>query len=171
MAKYINYDKNQEVKCVTLDGTVFHKAGLITGGQSGRGGGGGEGGGEGGGARRWEEKEMSDLRKARENLIAELKDIEQTRRGVGGSSGSSAAASEDAARDALARLESEYRNCAENMVSLIISALLPPLTHLCSFVIFIRNLQRLVLPASKRNLLICAPRLLVLNQKCARLVV
>jgi structural maintenance of chromosome 1 len=31
IAKYICYEKNQEVKIVTVDGTVFHKTGMITG--------------------------------------------------------------------------------------------------------------------------------------------
>ncbi|WVW83042.1 hypothetical protein I302_105059 [Kwoniella bestiolae CBS 10118] len=34
IAKYVCYDKGQEVKAVTLDGTVIHRSGLITGGQS-----------------------------------------------------------------------------------------------------------------------------------------
>ncbi|RHZ63251.1 hypothetical protein Glove_330g45 [Diversispora epigaea] len=34
IAKHICYDKNQQVKAVTLDGTIIHKSGLITGGHS-----------------------------------------------------------------------------------------------------------------------------------------
>lgn len=34
IAKYVCYEKAQEVKAVTLEGTVIHKSGLITGGQS-----------------------------------------------------------------------------------------------------------------------------------------
>ncbi|KAJ3226707.1 Structural maintenance of chromosomes protein 1 [Clydaea vesicula] len=73
VAKYINYQKNQEVKCVCLDGTIFHKAGLITGGQSTG----------SGAARRWEEKELGLLKKARENLLTELREIEKIRRSSG----------------------------------------------------------------------------------------
>ncbi|CAG8691932.1 10774_t:CDS:10, partial [Racocetra fulgida] len=34
IAKHICYEKNQQVKAVTLDGTIIHKSGLITGGHS-----------------------------------------------------------------------------------------------------------------------------------------
>jgi len=47
VAKYICYEKGQEVKAVTLDGTVFHKTGLITGGAQAAAGG-----------RRWEEGQI-----------------------------------------------------------------------------------------------------------------
>nr|CAG8547000.1 14574_t:CDS:10 [Entrophospora candida] len=34
IAKHICYEKNQQIKAVTLDGTIIHKSGLITGGHS-----------------------------------------------------------------------------------------------------------------------------------------
>lgn len=34
IAKHVCYERDQEVKAVTLDGTVIHRSGLITGGQS-----------------------------------------------------------------------------------------------------------------------------------------
>lgn len=47
VAKYICYEKGLEVKAVTLDGTIIHKGGLMTGGRVGHGGG-----------RRWEDQEV-----------------------------------------------------------------------------------------------------------------
>ena len=47
VAKYVVYEKSYEVKCVTLDGVVFHKTGMITGGDYGK-----------SGVKRWEEKEV-----------------------------------------------------------------------------------------------------------------
>jgi structural maintenance of chromosome 1 len=38
VAREICYNKGQEVKAVTLEGTVIHKSGLITGGQGASGG-------------------------------------------------------------------------------------------------------------------------------------
>jgi len=38
LARYISYEKGQEVKAVTLEGTVIHRNGLITGGQGPSGG-------------------------------------------------------------------------------------------------------------------------------------
>ncbi|RUS31129.1 LOW QUALITY PROTEIN: hypothetical protein BC938DRAFT_478410 [Jimgerdemannia flammicorona] len=73
IAKHICYEKNQEVKAVTLDGTVIHKNGLITGGQSGL----------TQGARRWEEKEVEGLSRTRDNLLGELNELSrQKRRGT-----------------------------------------------------------------------------------------
>ncbi|KAJ3360122.1 Structural maintenance of chromosomes protein 1 [Kappamyces sp. JEL0680] len=66
IARHIVYDKNQEVKVVTLDGTVLHKTGMITGGHSDN---------TSGHAQRWEEKEVEDLTKRRDALTAQLDDI------------------------------------------------------------------------------------------------
>ncbi|KAI9829230.1 MAG: hypothetical protein M1819_006410 [Sarea resinae] len=61
-AKWICYEKGVETKAVTLDGTVIHKGGLITGGR---------GPGQQGG-RRWEDAEVENLRKLEENMLAEI---------------------------------------------------------------------------------------------------
>ncbi|KAK3827829.1 MAG: LOW QUALITY PROTEIN: cohesin complex subunit psm1 [Benniella sp.] len=58
------------VKAVALDGTVFHKSGLITGGQSGI----------GSGARRWEEKAVEDLKKRRDAMLAQLHELSKTKK-------------------------------------------------------------------------------------------
>lgn len=62
VAKYICYEKGVEAKAVTMDGTIIHKGGLITGGR---------GPGQQN-SRRWEDAEMEGLRKVRDNLLAEL---------------------------------------------------------------------------------------------------
>ncbi|KAH7103427.1 condensin complex subunit SMC1 [Auriculariales sp. MPI-PUGE-AT-0066] len=64
VARYICYDKGQEVKAVTLEGTVIHKSGLITGGRSTQGSG-----------KKWEEADVQKLRKTRETLAQQLQEI------------------------------------------------------------------------------------------------
>ncbi|KAJ3410001.1 Structural maintenance of chromosomes protein 1, partial [Chytridiales sp. JEL 0842] len=71
VAKEVCWNKGQEVKAVTLDGTVLHKTGLMTGGTSSS---------SNSNARRWEEKEIEALRKARDTLMADLGEIAKTRR-------------------------------------------------------------------------------------------
>ncbi|KAF8937499.1 Structural maintenance of chromosomes protein 1 [Dissophora ornata] len=73
VAKHVCYDLGQQVKAVALDGTIFHKSGLITGGQSGI----------GSGARRWEEKVVEGLKKRRDAMLAQLNELSKTKkRGV-----------------------------------------------------------------------------------------
>ncbi len=72
IAREICYERKQEVKAVTLEGTVIHKSGLITGGQSGQ-----------GTTKRWEEKELQALHKQREECIAELRDLQRQKRNLG----------------------------------------------------------------------------------------
>lgn len=62
IAKYICYERGVEAKAVTLDGTVIHKGGLMTGGR---------GPGQQN-ARRWEDAEVENLRKLKDNLLAEF---------------------------------------------------------------------------------------------------
>jgi len=71
VAKYICYDKGLEVKAVTLDGTVIHKGGLMTGGRTGNSAG-----------RRWEDQEVENLRRLKDNLIAQLNALPKARRGA-----------------------------------------------------------------------------------------
>ncbi|KAI9209027.1 RecF/RecN/SMC [Polychytrium aggregatum] len=73
VARSICYDKNEDVKAVTLDGTVIHKSGLITGGQSG----------VTKDARRWEERELDNLRKVKDSLANQLAEVQQSRRKAG----------------------------------------------------------------------------------------
>ncbi|KAG2353280.1 SMCs flexible hinge [Suillus spraguei] len=50
VARYVCWERGQEVKAVTLEGTVIHKSGLMTGGRSTHGGG-----------KKWEEKDVQVL--------------------------------------------------------------------------------------------------------------
>ncbi|KAJ7032498.1 condensin complex subunit SMC1 [Mycena alexandri] len=62
VARYVCYEKGQEVKAVTLEGTIIHKSGLITGGKSTHNSG-----------KKWDEKDVQG--QTDENLIAEIDDL------------------------------------------------------------------------------------------------
>ncbi|KAJ2489679.1 Structural maintenance of chromosomes protein 1 [Coemansia sp. RSA 2050] len=75
IAKYICYERRLEAKAVSLDGTVIHRSGLITGGTSS--------GGSGGHrvlVQKWEAAGVENLRKARDRLTEELHDVARERR-------------------------------------------------------------------------------------------
>lgn len=61
-AKHLCYEKNIDAKAVTLDGTVIHKGGLMTGGR----------GPNDRNARKWEEKEVEDLRRLKDKFVTDL---------------------------------------------------------------------------------------------------
>ncbi|KAI0781931.1 cohesin complex subunit psm1 [Abortiporus biennis] len=68
IARYICFEKHQEVKAVTLDGTIIHKSGLMTGGRSSRGNG-----------RKWEEKDVQNNQRLRDKLIADIQELNKKR--------------------------------------------------------------------------------------------
>ncbi|RDX49778.1 cohesin complex subunit psm1 [Lentinus brumalis] len=68
VAKYVCYEKGQEVKAVTLEGTIIHKSGLITGGKSSSTGG-----------KKWEEKDVQGLHRMRDNLMAQLLELNKSK--------------------------------------------------------------------------------------------
>ena len=68
-AKFMCYEKGVEAKAVTLDGTVIHKGGLMTGGR-----------GRDQNGRRWEDTEVDNLRKLAEKLRSELAALPEGRR-------------------------------------------------------------------------------------------
>lgn len=70
VAKHVCYDLGHQVKAVALDGTVFHKSGLITGGQSGL----------GSSVRRWDEKVVDDLKRRRDTMMAQLNELSKTKK-------------------------------------------------------------------------------------------
>jgi structural maintenance of chromosome 1 len=70
-AKYICWEKRNDVKAVTLDGSIIHKGGNMTGGQGGK-----------GDARRWEDAEVENLRKLKDKLVADLAALPESRRGA-----------------------------------------------------------------------------------------
>ena len=61
IARYICYDKGVQAKAVTLDGTVIHKGGLMTGGR-----------GRDQNRRRWDDTEVDNLKRLAEKLRAEF---------------------------------------------------------------------------------------------------
>ncbi|CAG8711016.1 20828_t:CDS:10, partial [Racocetra persica] len=75
IAKHICYEKNQQVKAVTLDGTIIHKSGLITGGHSDD---------IISGAKRVTEKKRADsmdaLRSQRDELMSKLNNLSKSKR-------------------------------------------------------------------------------------------
>ncbi|EPQ50920.1 condensin complex subunit SMC1 [Gloeophyllum trabeum ATCC 11539] len=64
VARYVCYEKGQEVKAVTLEGTIIHKSGLITGGRSTHGTG-----------KKWEEKDVQGLQRVRDSLLSQLREL------------------------------------------------------------------------------------------------
>ena len=62
VAKTVCYEKRQEVKCVTLDGTVFHKSGLITGGR-------------GHATRKFSDRDVDGLKATKDKLVAKLHEL------------------------------------------------------------------------------------------------
>ncbi|KAG6329522.1 hypothetical protein ID866_9567, partial [Astraeus odoratus] len=73
VAKYVCWEKGQEVKAVTLEGTVIHKSGLMTGGRSTHGSG-----------KKWEEKDVQGLIRLRDNLKSQLQELSRSKpRGKG----------------------------------------------------------------------------------------
>lgn len=62
-AKYLCYEKRVDAKAVTLDGTVIHKAGLMTGGH---------GPNDHKNAKKWEDAEVENMRKLADNIRAEI---------------------------------------------------------------------------------------------------
>ncbi|KAG0225980.1 Structural maintenance of chromosomes protein 1 [Actinomortierella wolfii] len=70
VARHVCYELGQKAKAVSLDGTVFHKSGLITGGQSG----------VGSGARRWEEAAVDELKRRRDAILLQLNELAKSKK-------------------------------------------------------------------------------------------
>ncbi|TFY68970.1 hypothetical protein EVJ58_g695 [Rhodofomes roseus] len=68
IAAYVCYEKKQDVKAVTLEGTIIHKTGMITGGRSTHGNG-----------RKWEEKDVQGMQRVRDNLLGELRELNKSK--------------------------------------------------------------------------------------------
>ena len=71
IAKTICWEKRNDVKAVTLDGSIIHKGGNMTGGQGGK-----------QDSRRWEDTEVENLKKLQEKLVSELAALPDSRRGA-----------------------------------------------------------------------------------------
>lgn len=63
-AKYLCYERRVDAKAVTLDGTVIHKGGLMTGGR-----------GPQQNSKRWEDAEVDNLFKLKDKLMADLANL------------------------------------------------------------------------------------------------
>lgn len=63
-AKYLCYERNVDAKAVTLDGTVIHKGGLMTGGH-----------GPQQKSKRWEDTEVENMFKLKDKLMADLANL------------------------------------------------------------------------------------------------
>ncbi|KAJ2797236.1 Structural maintenance of chromosomes protein 1, partial [Coemansia helicoidea] len=72
VARYVCYERRLDAKAVTLDGSVIHRSGLITGGAGG--------GGQRTKAQAWEAAAVDNLRKARDRLAEELQTVARERR-------------------------------------------------------------------------------------------
>ena len=71
IAKDIVWEKRNDVKAVTLDGTVIHKGGNMTGGQSDK-----------QDTRKFDDAEVDNLKKLQERLVREIQALPDTRRGA-----------------------------------------------------------------------------------------
>ncbi|RMZ81513.1 hypothetical protein DV738_g2188, partial [Chaetothyriales sp. CBS 135597] len=71
IAKEMRYGRKLDVKAATLDGSIIHKAGLMTGGR-----------GREDNKRRWDDADVDKLNKLRENLQAELASLPQERSSI-----------------------------------------------------------------------------------------
>lgn len=71
IAKHVCWEKRNDVKAVTLDGSIIHKGGNMTGGHSGK-----------QDMRRWEDAEVENLRKLKDKLVADLSSLPEPRRGA-----------------------------------------------------------------------------------------
>ncbi|THH00454.1 hypothetical protein EW026_g2099 [Hermanssonia centrifuga] len=68
IARQVSFGKGQEVKAVTLDGTIIHKSGLMTGGRSTHSSG-----------KKWEEKDVQGLTRVRDKLLADLRELNKSK--------------------------------------------------------------------------------------------
>ena len=71
VSKIICWEKRNDVKAVTLDGSIIHKGGNMTGGQGAK-----------QDSRRWEDTEVDNLRRLQEKLVLELAALPESRRGA-----------------------------------------------------------------------------------------
>ena len=98
IAKHICYEKGIEAKAVTLDGTIIHKGGLMTGGR-----------GKDQTSRRWDDTEIDNLRKLAEKLLNDLRGLPDGRRN---------ATEEETLQNELSDLEQKLAYCKEESQAL-----------------------------------------------------
>ncbi|KAJ5120101.1 Structural maintenance of chromosomes protein 1 [Penicillium atrosanguineum] len=69
-AKHLCYERNVDAKAVTLDGTVIHKGGLMTGGR----------GPQQNNSKRWEDSEVENLHKLKDKIMSDLANLPKAHR-------------------------------------------------------------------------------------------
>ncbi|CAD0090340.1 unnamed protein product [Aureobasidium mustum] len=100
IARHLCYDRRVEAKAVTLDGTIIHKGGLMTGGH---------GSNDQRNARKWEDSEVENLRRLKDKLLADLSALPKGHRRQ---------AEEEALQGELAGLESRRAFADEELKAL-----------------------------------------------------
>lgn len=98
IAKELCYNRHVDAKAVTLDGSVIHKGGLMTGGR-----------GREQNTRRWDDAEVDRLNKLKDKLMEEFAALPQERSRV---------AEEQALQNDLSGLESRFRFAKEELEAL-----------------------------------------------------
>ncbi len=98
VAKELCYKRKLEVKAVTLDGSVLHKGGLMTGGR-----------GKESNTRRWDDAEIGKFDKLKDKLIADIEALPQERSRI---------AEEQSLQSDLSGLESRLRFAKEELDAL-----------------------------------------------------
>ncbi|KAI8886812.1 hypothetical protein K501DRAFT_243409 [Backusella circina FSU 941] len=98
IAKHICYDMNESVKAVTLDGMVIHTSGLITGGQEST-----------QSTQRWEENEVQELMRTRDQLLLDLNELNKSKR---------MGSAEESAKNDCSGLQSQLNVYNEELMSL-----------------------------------------------------
>ena len=98
-AKYLVYEKRIEAKAVTLEGMVINKAGLMTGGR----------GPQDRNARKWDDSEVDNLAKLKDNLQSQIEALPRDR---------SAVTDEDTLRGELVGLEQQIAYAREEVRAL-----------------------------------------------------
>ena len=93
IAKYLCYERHVDAKAVTLDGTVIHKGGLITGGR-----------GREQNTKRWEDAEVEKFDRLKDKYLTDLAALPQPR---------NRAAEEESLQMELSDLEHRYRSAKE----------------------------------------------------------
>lgn len=95
VAKYICYEKRQEVKAVTLEGTVIHKSGLITGGSSGK-----------KNSHKFSDRDVTTLKESKDNYLLKLQELKKSKPNP---------KDDEALIQSLARLEAEATTASDDL--------------------------------------------------------
>ncbi|KAL9558398.1 hypothetical protein MBANPS3_000941 [Mucor bainieri] len=98
IAKQICFEMNENVRTVTLDGSVIHQSGLMTGGQTGA-----------QTTKKWAQSDVEELMRSRDKLLEELNQISKTKR---------MGTAEDSAKSDCSNLSSQLKTLEEELTTL-----------------------------------------------------